>query len=62
MPGKECMGSVTINGTQLECDGSDGWRLKDPQHIELLGGACDAFKASASTQLLVNFPCDVLQP
>ena len=62
MPGKECMGSVTINGTQLACDGPDGWRLKDPQHIELLGGACDTFKASASAQLLVNFPCEGVQP
>ena len=61
-PGKECAGRVTIDGAQLECNGPDGWRLKDPHHIEVLGSACEAFKASATTQLVATFPCVLLPP
>jgi hypothetical protein len=59
-PGKECRGTVTINGNPLECNGVDGWRLIDATHIELLGTTCEMFKTTASAMLIANFPCDVV--
>jgi hypothetical protein len=58
--GKECRGTVTINGNPLECNGADGWRLVDSFHIELLGATCEMFKTSAAAMLIANFPCDVV--
>jgi von Willebrand factor type A domain len=59
--GKECMGTVTLNGTPLECNGENGWRLNDALHIELLGAPCEEFKMSASARLVANFPCDAVE-
>jgi hypothetical protein len=58
--GKECLGTVTLNGNELECNGANGWRLNDSLHLELLGEPCEQFKASVSAQLHANFPCDVV--
>jgi hypothetical protein len=49
-----------INGNPLECNGADGWRLKDSFTIELLGATCEMFKKTASAMLIGNFPCDVV--
>jgi len=59
--GKECGGTVTLNGTPLQCNGDNGWRLNDSLHIELLGEPCEQFKMSASAQLIANFPCDAVE-
>jgi hypothetical protein len=65
--GKECTGEVTINGSPLACNGpggmgtgTDGWRLIDSFHIELLGTTCEMFKMTSGTMLIGNFPCDVV--
>ena len=58
--GRECEGKVSIDGTMLECNGANGWRLNDPLHVELLGTACDMFKKSATSMLIANFPCEVI--
>jgi hypothetical protein len=55
----ECLGRVTLNGAELECNGADGWKLTDPEHIQLLGTACEELKAGDDVVLDVSFPCDV---
>src|SRR4029078_1404200 len=57
--GQECSGEVTLNGTQLECNGADGWVLKDATHITLQGAACTALRSSASAIVEARFPCYV---
>jgi hypothetical protein len=37
-------GVVYLDGDPLEKDGIDGWRILDPDTIELVGGACDTLK------------------
>jgi Mg-chelatase subunit ChlD len=56
-----CRGTVTLNSQKLECDGADGWRLKDETHIELQGTACTSLKDNAQVQLSATFPCDVVE-
>ena len=60
MMGYECMGTVTLNGQELECNGADGWKLNDPTHIELQGAACEKFKNATDAALNANFPCELL--
>jgi hypothetical protein len=60
--GSECMGTVTINGTELPCNGPDGWKLKDATHITLQGMACDMFKNATDAMLHAEFPCEALVP
>jgi hypothetical protein len=55
-----CLGRVLLNDVELECDGDDGWELVDPQHIRLLGTACDQLKSGDDVYLDVSFPCDVV--
>ena len=57
--GDPCDGHVVLNGEPLECDGVNGWELVDPEHIRLLGSACDALKTNDDIVLDVKFPCDV---
>jgi hypothetical protein len=73
--GKECSGTVEMNGNRLPCcidDGSgfacdqtpmtdpDGWRLKDPSVVELVGQTCISFlEATGDTMLRAAFPCDI---
>ena len=57
--GDACDGSVTLNGVKLECKGDDGWELTDPNHIRLLGKACNDFKTQKSAMVHATFPCTV---
>jgi Mg-chelatase subunit ChlD len=59
MMGRECEGTVTLNGAKLPCDKPDGWILPDPRHIRLQGKACDMLKASKDALLDASFPCGV---
>lgn len=54
-----CLGTVTLDGRELPCNGVDGWRAVDPTHIELQGAACDELQ-SAGGVLDAIFPCDVI--
>jgi len=38
---------------------SNGWELSDPEHIRLLGDACEELKMTEDVFLEVQFPCDV---
>jgi hypothetical protein len=58
--GSECMGTVTLNGNELECNGADGWVLTDPTTITLQGASCESYKNASDAQLRANFPCDLL--
>lgn len=57
--GRECTGTVTLNGTALVCNADDGYKLKaDRQSLELLGEACKTLQTAAAPQLAATFPCD----
>jgi hypothetical protein len=55
--GKESLGTVTLDGVGLVYLAPDGWRLDDPQTLEILGASCDKIKTT-SKLLQVSFPCD----
>jgi hypothetical protein len=72
--GAECRGFVELNGNELPCcemNGAsyscngfdtttpDGWILKTPSSIELVGPSCDLFLQNPDAQLRAGFPCDV---
>ena len=56
-PGEECKGRLTLNGSDLPCNGPNGWRLLDSHHLELVGAACTAFTSSSAAVLQLTFPC-----
>ncbi len=60
-PGRECGGTVTLNGEPIACNDPDGWKLEDPRTVQLEGASCERFKASES-MLMASFPCDVFRP
>lgn len=57
-PAQACSGTVTLNGTPLEC-GVD-WQLVDENTLELLGNACDTFLTTDEVTLTAEFPCGVV--
>jgi hypothetical protein len=56
--GKECSGNVSLNGANLTCNDANGWRLSDPQTVQLTGTACDKF-VSMDSAVTAKFPCEV---
>lgn len=58
IPGKECDGTVIVNGSNLSCNDPNGWRLNSPTEIEFLGTACDAILNDPNAMVSVEFPCD----
>jgi len=52
--------SVRLNGTRLECDDPNGWRVIDETHIELLGEACERLRNIPDVRLEASFACDVI--
>lgn len=55
--GRECTGTVTLNGAPLPCNGKDGWELLDATHIGFNGAACEDFRGH-DVSIQANFPCD----
>lgn len=55
-----CRGSVSLNGQPLTCNGPDGWRVIDNTRIELVGAACDTYRAVLRSTIDARFPCNVL--
>ncbi|HKP59295.1 MAG TPA: vWA domain-containing protein, partial [Polyangiales bacterium] len=51
-----CMALVKLNDQTLECNGSNGWKLRDSMTLELTGSACETFKAGGA-HLEARFPC-----
>lgn len=59
--GKECSGDVELNGNSLACASADGWKLIDPQTVQLTGTACSSFLQTDSL-VHASFPCDAYSP
>lgn len=59
---RACEGTVTMNGTPLDCNNDQGWKAVDEKHIALQGKACEKFKSDPSVVLDARFPCDVVTP
>lgn len=59
-PGAECTGTVTMSGVPLECNGANGFELKDKLTITLKGTTCETFKSSVDTLIEADFPCEAL--
>jgi len=55
-----CEGTVTLNGTPIECNSDQGWKAVDSTHIALQGAACESLKSNPAVLLDAKFPCDVV--
>lgn len=60
--GQEATGEVKLDGRTLAYNDPNGWKLKDPKTLELLGTACDAYKNTDSPTLTASFACGSIQP
>ena len=60
--GLECSGSVAVDGAPVPCDTPDGWHLKDPSTIELVGAACTGLRSKPMAKITAAFPCAALVP
>lgn len=58
--GLECTGKVFFNGAELECNGPDGFELKDSFTISLKGSTCETFKSSVDSSVRADFPCEAI--
>jgi len=56
--GLECTGTVTFNGAPLECNGPDGFELKDSFTLSLKGSTCETYKSSIDSSVHADFPCE----
>lgn len=52
-----CTGSVTLNGSKVPCNASDGWALVAPDRIRLNGLACQTYQNSSTVLVGAQFPC-----
>ena len=64
--GSEHLGTVTLNGSPVPFDApgapDEGWHLKTPSTLELVGQACKTLKSTPNATLSARFPCGVVQP
>ena len=62
--GSENLGTVTLNGAVVpySAPGVEGWHLKTPSTLELVGSACTTLKSTPNATLSARFPCGVVQP
>lgn len=71
--GQECRGTVEMSGVVLPCcqgmscggvstPTPNGWVLKDPMTISLVGETCTNFLTTTEASLSAGFPCDVFRP
>jgi hypothetical protein len=62
-PGKECDGTVTLNGMEIPCNDPNGWQLNSPTEIEFVGSACDTIMNDPNVTVEATFPCEsILEP
>ena len=52
-----CKGTVTLDGTPLECNGAHGFSRIDDRHVRLHGDACESWKSDANASLQAKWPC-----
>jgi hypothetical protein len=57
-------GKVTIDGQALGYQDANGWVLKSPDQVEVVGKSCDEIRADVENklELAINFPCAVFMP
>ncbi len=55
--GTENQGKVTLNGTPLNLNDPNGWKLNSPTELEILGTSCNTIQTSPTAQVSVRFPC-----
>lgn len=60
IPGKECLGTVLLDGNPLPCNDPDGWQLNTPTEIEFVGAACDQILTDPNVTISASFPCDAI--
>jgi len=56
-PDEASQGRVLLDGKPLAYGASDGFRLKDARHVEIMGSACEAIKGGAKL-LSVRISCE----
>jgi hypothetical protein len=54
-------GSVTIDGAAIPYDATNGWTMSTATQLDLVGTACQSWRATGMN-IAFNFPCDVLVP
>jgi len=54
-------GTVTVDGTVVPFDASNGWTLVGSATVELVGSACDSWRAKGMT-INFDFPCGAIIP
>ncbi len=52
-------GKVSINGTPVPYDATNGWTMASATEIDLVGSACQTWRATG-TDISFDFPCDVI--
>jgi hypothetical protein len=52
-----CKGTVILEGSTLECNGTDGFERVDDRHIRLKGDACEIWKTEPEAMLSATWPC-----
>jgi hypothetical protein len=58
--GKECDGTVIINGQPIPCNDANGWKLNTPTEIEFVGAACETILNDPEVVVEASFPCDAI--
>jgi hypothetical protein len=58
--GKECEGTVKVNGVPIPCNQPDGWKLNSASEIEFVGKACDTIMTDPNVTITASFPCDAI--
>jgi hypothetical protein len=60
-PDNADQGTVVLDGQPLVYKDANGWLLKQPDEVELVGSACTQVQAG-DDDLKINFPCAVFTP
>lgn len=51
---------ILLNGEEIPLDDTNGWHLLDASTVELVGSACDTWRAPVETSIDFDFPCDII--
>jgi hypothetical protein len=54
--------SVQIMGSTVPLDDTNGWHMIDSKTLELVGNACNQWRDPNVTQIMFNFPCQIIIP
>jgi hypothetical protein len=59
--GLECQGTVTVNGSPVQCNDANGFMVVDARHIRLQGNSCKALM-DRNAVVEAKFPCSSFSP